>query len=105
MTPRVELIYDLDCPHVDEARREIAAALREECLPERWQEWKQKAIPEDEQRFGSPTVIVDGRDVASGGSARRTDNAAFCRMYLDGNRMRGAPSRETIRKALRSSEH
>ena len=86
---------------MEEARREITAALREEGLPEHWEEWGQ-VVAADEQTFGSPTVIVDGRDVASGEVVRRTESGSRCRVYTDGNRMRGAPSRETIRKALRS---
>lgn len=89
---------------MEEARREITAALREEGLPEHWEEWGQRMVG-DELTFGSPTVIVDGRDVASGDLARRTARGSCCRVYVDGNSLRGAPSCETIRKALRSSKH
>ena len=89
---------------MEEARREITAALREEGLPEHWEEWGQVAAA-DEQTFGSPTVIVDGRDVVSGEVARRTGSGSSCRVYPEGDRMLGAPSREMIRKALRSSKH
>ena len=89
---------------MEEARREISAALREEGLPEHWEEWGQRVV-DDEGTFGSPTVIVDGRDVASGDPARRTGSGSCCRVYVDGNTVRGAPSCETIRKALRASSN
>ena len=88
---------------MEEARREISAALREEGLPEHWEEWGQ--MIGDEQTFGSPTVTVDGRDVASGDLARRTASGSCCRVYVDGNSLRGAPSCETIREALRTSRN
>ncbi|MGH7566903.1 MAG: hypothetical protein ACREK2_08745 [Gemmatimonadota bacterium] len=103
MRPRVELIYDFDCPNVDEARRELSAALREVGLPARWEETLQgKAGPESEV-FGSPTVTVDGRDVAPNSPVPRPVGAASCRIYVDGTGLRGAPSRETIRAALRNA--
>lgn len=97
LAPCVQLIYDSDCPNVDEARREIAAALREQGLPELWEESQQET---GKERFGSPTVMVNGRDVEPDGSARRANQA--CRIYVDGNRIRYSPSRDTIRKALQS---
>jgi hypothetical protein len=100
--PRVELIYDADCPNVDEARRELTAALQAESLPVHWEERIQGNPGPEEEVLGSPTITVDGRDVAPEGPQRRTVGAS-CRIYVDGNRMRGSPSRETIRAALRES--
>lgn len=104
MKPRVELIYDRDCPNVDEARRELTAALREEGLTVGWEEREQGGTRLDQEAiFGSPTVIVDGRDVVAESPAPHSYGASSCRIYVDGTRLRGAPSRETIRAALRGS--
>jgi hypothetical protein len=103
MKSRVELIYDSDCPNVDEARREIEAALLAEGLPARWEERKRPASDNDRPDApGSPTVLVDGRDVAPG-NATGSSGGPSCRVYVDGSRMRGAPSRDTIREVLRTT--
>lgn len=90
--PRIELIYFDGCPHVEGAR----VALRDVLTSESWTEWN-LSLPEtpDEYRsYGSPTVLVNGRDVTgeAGGNA-----AMACRAH-------GAPSRELIRKALSRRE-
>ena len=49
--------------------------------------------------LGSPTVRINGIDVEP--SARMSDQfGLMCRTYLDGQRRKGIPSRELIRKAL-----
>jgi hypothetical protein len=104
MKSRVELIYDSDCPNVDEARREIEAALLAEGLRARWEERERPASDTDRPDApGSPTVLVDGRDVAPEGAATGSSGGPSCRVYVDGSRMRGAPSRDTIREVLRTT--
>lgn len=46
---------------------------------------------------GSPTILIDGVDPFPGGF-RTTDLA--CRIYRDGQRMAGVPSRESLRQVL-----
>jgi hypothetical protein len=104
MKSRVELIYDSDCPNVDEARREIEAALLAEGLPARWEERERSTSDNDRPDTpGSPTVLVDGCDVAPGDAATGSPGGPSCRVYADGSRMRGAPSRDTIREVLRAT--
>lgn len=90
--PTVELIYFDGCPNVDAARDHLRQALAAARLPAIWQEWNQHdaQAPDRVRQFGSPTVLVDGRDVtcADAGVA-----AAACRAD-------GAPSTETIRTAV-----
>jgi hypothetical protein len=93
---RIDLVCFEGCPHADQARENIRAAaaligLRSE--PVEWSEWDlmSDATPDSFRRHGSPTVLVDGRDVT--GSGPGTDGMA-CRAD-------GAPSPEVIAARLR----
>jgi hypothetical protein len=68
MTPRVELVYFEGCPHADETRRRLAQAMTSAGLEARWDEWDTgvPSTPDRYRRFGSPTVLIDGADVAGG---------------------------------------
>jgi hypothetical protein len=92
MTPTIELIYFEGCPNVERARTNIGEALVALDLTAEWQEWEQgdPGVPEYVKQHGSPTVLVNGRDVTGvetgvGGAACRAD---------------GAPSADVIRAAL-----
>ncbi len=93
-TTDVELVYFTGCPHVEAARQAIRGALALEQLPPVWREWDQHgpATPARVQRYGSPTVLVAGRDVT--GAAK--GDAAACRAD-------GIPAAETIRAAVRTA--
>ncbi len=67
-------------------------------LPAQWDEHDVSAddAPAHTQGYGSPTILVDGRDV-SGGSP--TDGSA-CRLYL-GSEVPGVPPQAAILAALR----
>lgn len=86
--PRVELVYFDGCPNADQARENLGAVLGAGS----WKEWNLSSAetPERFRRCGSPTVLVDGRDVT--GEGRVTD-AMACRAD-------GAPSADRIRSAL-----
>ncbi|MDZ7736725.1 MAG: hypothetical protein U5P41_11975 [Gammaproteobacteria bacterium] len=77
--PKVELIYDRDCPNVGPARGQLLRAFAEAGgMPARWREWRRDDpdSPDYVRHYGSPTVLIDGRDiqpVEAGG-----DN---CRIY------------------------
>lgn len=99
---RVELVYHSDCPQVPAARSELQRALSAGGMRARWQEWQgdDPEAPPHVRGYGSPTILVDGRDVAEvdepGGPS--------CRLYRrqDGS-VAGVPSAEMIAVALRSS--
>ncbi len=76
---RVELIYDVDCPAAEDARKNLRDALRHLNLPPRWTERERSspAVPEVMRAFGSPTILVNGNDVAGTEAA----GAASCRIY------------------------
>ena len=91
----VELVYFDGCPHTEAARRSLRAALG----GGGWTEWNlsDPDTPERYRRYGSPTVLVGGKDVRGGGGethgmACRADGAPEAqeiRRALDGRRPRG----------------
>lgn len=102
--PMVELIYDADCPNVKDARAQLLRAFVDTGLQPRWQEWGRDApeSPSYTRAYGSPTILVNGRDVAG---ATPSDGIACCRLYMEDNgRFRGVPSVEVITLALLQAE-
>ncbi|MEQ8329380.1 MAG: hypothetical protein RH859_02835 [Longimicrobiales bacterium] len=93
MKSRIQLVYFEGCPNADRARDHLREALHVEGLGPEWEEWDLMApdTPESFRRYGSPTVLVDGRDVtgAGGGAA-----AMSCRAD-------GVPSAQLIATSLR----
>ncbi|MEX0701786.1 MAG: MerC domain-containing protein [Planctomycetales bacterium] len=97
---KVELIYDSDCPNVEEAKRQLRRALAEAGRPAEWTEWERSdpGSPPHVRGYGSPTILVDGGDVAG---ATPSNGAACCRLYSDGSgRLRGVPTVGSIASAL-----
>jgi mercuric ion transport protein len=97
MSVSVDFIYDPECPNAKTARANLMTALSRAGVAPRWVEHLAGApsTPVEVRSFGSPTVLVDGRDVAGDAPA----SAQSCRRY-DGS---GAPSVELIHQALRGS--
>ena len=100
MTHRVELVYDRDCPHVDEARALLVQAFTQAGIATVWQEWERKApeSPVYVRNYGSPTILVNGRDVAGVDPGEGID---CCRLYQDEQRgLHGVPALNLIVAAL-----
>ena len=98
--PAVELVYDADCPRVGRAREQLLRAFARAELEARWREWRSDdpEAPAHVRGFGSPTILVDGRDVAG---AEQVEGARSCRLYgRAGDEIRGAPSVDLIIAAL-----
>ena len=81
--PRVELIYDLDCPNVQDARTALLRGFAEAGLQPTWTEWDRKSpdSPPHVRRYGSPTILVDGQDVIG---VDPSDDSDCCRVYDHG---------------------
>jgi len=97
----IDLIYDADCPNVESARAQIRKALADAELPEQWREWERSMpdAPDFVRRYGSPTILVNGSDVAG---LDADADASCCRVYIgEGGGMTGVPSVEAILAALR----
>ena len=96
----VELIYDKDCPNVEGTRGRLKLALAEAGFGAQWQEWERSDAksPDYVRGYGSPTILVNGKDVAG---ALPADGAKCCRVYSDkGGEISGVPSSEVITSAL-----
>jgi mercuric ion transport protein len=99
----VELIYDARCPNVEAARSQLRRAFEAAHLPAQWREWIRGAVgnPARIEKYGSPTILVDGNDVARANPAE----GSTCRLYTDGEgRLRGVPLLQTIVLALVSGD-
>jgi len=97
---KVELIYDADCPNVGAARSQLQDAIGVVGAALQWQEWDRNdpSSPPYARQYGSPTILVDGNDVAG---APPSNDADCCRIYRDERgQMQRVPSSETIVSAL-----
>ena len=97
---RVELIYDLECPNVEKARQALLQAFAEVELEPSWTEWDRKSpeSPSYVRQYGSPTILVDGQDIAE---AEPMDGFAGCRLYDHGpGGLKGVPPAPRIAAAL-----
>lgn len=98
--PTVELIYDPECPNADRARAHLRRALADMGQPSRWQEWNRAdpGSPAYVRNYGSPTVLVDGRDVAG---VMPSDGSNSCRVYPgEDGQLQGVPTVEMITSTL-----
>jgi hypothetical protein len=97
--PSIELLFFPSCPHIDAARSQLRAALRLAGRDETWTERDVTAAdaPAHTRGYGSPTILVDGRDVSGVGPCA----GQSCRVYTD-SEVRGAPSVAAISSALRA---
>lgn len=100
---KIELIFDSTCPNVEATRQAIKNACSMFKLDLKWKEWDRSDTdaPEYVRKFGSPTVLVNGKDIDGHFEASMAD---CCRLYgvRDGH-SQGAPSAETIADAIRTS--
>lgn len=96
----VELIYQADCPNVRRTRQNLLEALAGSGAPARWTEWDSTGpgAPAYARHFASPTILVNGRDVAADNGV---DGGTACRLYIGPQgSISGAPSIELIAAAL-----
>jgi len=101
----VELVYDPGCPNVDKARAVLTRALQEAGAPAVWTEWSTEdpQCPENLLGLGSPTILVNGQDVAPGPhpwAPRQPGEGARCRVYREEGRLLGAPPSDQVLAAI-----
>jgi hypothetical protein len=98
--PTIEFLYDRDCPNVTDARAALRVALENAGLSPRWREWERHdpAAPAQARRYGSPTILVNGMDIAG----ELPSDEPSCRIYAaEPGRNRGVPPVELIMNALK----
>lgn len=101
MIHHIELVYEADCPNVDEARTALRLACAQVGTPATWVEWdrREPESPAHVRGYGSPTILVNGKDIAG---VAPGDEADSCRVYTDGNAgFRRVPPIQQIAAALR----
>ncbi|OGA25987.1 MAG: hypothetical protein A3I02_11125 [Betaproteobacteria bacterium RIFCSPLOWO2_02_FULL_67_26] len=99
----VELIYDADCPNVAPARSLLIKAFTQTGVSARWREWERSApdSPDYTRQYGSPTILVDGKDVTG---AAPVAGAGACRVYADGEgKLSRTPPLDAVCTALLSA--
>lgn len=99
MSHRIELIYDEDCPNAELARQRLREALAASGCTVAPTEWLRTALdtPDVLQGWGSPTILIDGRDVAG----QQPSESPTCRVYpRPGGGFDRAPSVDQIVAAL-----
>jgi mercuric ion transport protein len=102
--PQVQLIYDTDCPNIQRARKAMLEGFSQAGLQPSWTEWDPNSpeSPAYVRGYGSPTILVDGRDVAG---VAPGNGGSSCRLYRKGSgTFEGVPSVEQVAEALRVSE-
>lgn len=83
----------------------MATACREAGVPAVWTEWSSEDpdCPEYARNLGSPTVLVNGEDVAPGPHSwapREANEGPRCRMYRDGDSIVPVPPKRRIAQAI-----
>ena len=103
MKPEITLIYDSDCPNVGAARAALNEALARSGVEHSLFEVERGAasVPRRFSEFGSPTILVNGADVAG-----EPDPAAAscCRIYQTNHGLRAVPPVEAIVAAIDRAE-
>ena len=102
---KVEILYFSDCPNHTLAVESVREVLRQEAVPADIVEVEVKdtATAQEVGFLGSPTILVDGKDVETGVRA----GGAFgmiCRTYIDSGQRTGIPPVEWIRAAVREAK-
>ena len=101
MTVKVELIYDSNCPNIERARAQLRTAFAHAGRTPQWREWDRGDIntPTYARAFGSPTILIDGKDAANSGHAV---DASSCRVYRSADgKFSGVPALDDLVAALK----
>ncbi len=97
-TPRIQLLAFPGCPNAGAARRVLEEALTRLGLPPEFENINvhDPATPAELQNWASPTILVNGNDVAGGEAQQGTG----CRIYAGTD---NAPELELVVAALRAA--
>lgn len=96
----IELVYEQSCPNVPAARSLLQTACARLGLAQHWREWElsDPNLPAHARGYGSPTILVNGRDVA--GAAPGV--SACCRLYNGAQGPQGVPELDQVVHVLQA---
>lgn len=100
--PTVDFIYDGDCPNAARARANLQRAFAAAAVPARWLEWERAApaTPATLKAYGSPTILINGRDAAGAAPGEAT----HCRLYAaEAGGYTGVPAVPLLAAALKAN--
>jgi DNA-binding transcriptional ArsR family regulator len=101
----IEFLYFREgCPSWEEAKRNLEEVLVEEGIEAEVVE-REITTEEDAVRhrfLGSPTILIDGRDIEEGARGAETFQVG-CRVYRTEEGLTGVPPKEMIRRALQET--
>jgi hypothetical protein len=97
----VDLVYAADCPNVPLARANLLLAFARAGVKPKWSEHRigDPEAPAHTRGYGSPTILIDGRDVAG----LPPSGEIACRIYDGAAGSAHAPTVEQITAALTSA--
>jgi len=97
---KVQLLSFPGCPNVAATREALRRALVASGLPPEFEEADvtSSVTPEPLKAWGSPTILVDGRDVAGS-----EPTGPCCRLYGSQRHTRGVPPEDLIQRAIRNA--
>ncbi len=99
----IKILYYRDCPHYMQTTQDVKAILSEEGLTADIQSVDLARAPEVEQEMpfaGSPTILVNDKDLAPAGDEFNGPARGNCRLYDYKGEVYDYPPKELIREAL-----
>lgn len=100
---KIEFLYFEGCPSYKQGLENLRQALRELNLPE---DFEMINIDSDEKAreynfIGSPTIRINGQDIDLRAREAKVTGYKGCRIYQTEEGIKGAPTVEMIKKAIR----
>jgi mercuric ion transport protein len=98
----VELIYERTCSNIEVARTRLIQAFHHAGLSATWREWEvnHPETPEYAHQYGSPTILIDGKDVSGDGNQ---PSGKSCRLYATDIGYEPVPAVAQIASMLRGA--
>ena len=103
-TLSIELVYEKTCPNIKASRAQLLQAFNMLGLDPTWTEWEvtEDDTPDYIHGYGSPTILVNGKDVA-GEQANRDDMC--CRVYANSDAdNNGVPTVDDVVAAMKATQ-
>ncbi len=99
----IKILFYSDCPHFAQTTQDVKSVLIEEGLSADIQSVDLARAPDVEKEMpfaGSPTILINGADIAPAGDQFRGPTRGNCRLYDYKGKVYDYPPKELIREAL-----